>query len=287
MTEPASGRSDEDDQGRIWDAHAGDLMVTASSEDAASDLSDAPPATPSEATQATAPAASSVGRPIRPGALWPRSLTSTTPVPGPAGLAFADMPDRIIAFVLDVIVLSGIGLLLALTIGGAFGGLVSGAQTAGGSLDDPAGRLNIGAFLVVGVAALAISFAYFAWSWVVLRATPGMMMLGLQVGDQADGRSISWDQALLRWLILGIAATLVTFAVTVPSVIGLVVASVALVWLLLLLATAARSSTNQGLHDRAARTVLVKAGRRAAAGPDEFSTSRPRGTRGRGQDGPS
>lgn len=258
MTEPAStaGRTPADDQEGIWGTPADDPGEPAPS--------DAPETIPAESAPLTAPAAPATARPGRPGSTWARSLTSTTQIPGPAGLTFADVPNRIIAFILDVIVLSVIGLLLALVIGGAFGGLVSGAQTAGGSLDDAGGQLNIGAFLVVGIAELAISFAYFAWSWVVLRATPGMMMLGLQVGDQGDGRSISWDQALMRWLVLGIAATLTTFAVFVPSIVGLLVAVVALAWLLVLLTTTAQSPTKQGLHDRIARTVLVKAGRRTA-----------------------
>jgi uncharacterized RDD family membrane protein YckC len=278
MTEPAmtGGRPEADDQERIWDVPGEGLMEGAPS--------GAPLPGPSEATAAPAPPAPAITRPGRPGALWARSLTSTTQLPGPAGLTFADVPDRIIAIILDVIVLSGVGLFLALVIGGAFGGLVSGAQSAGGSLDDTGGQLNIGAFLVVGVAELAISFAYFAWSWVVLRATPGMMMLGLQVGDQGDGRSISWDQALLRWLVLGIAATLTAFAVFVPSILGLLVAIVGLAWLLVLLATTAQSPTKQGLHDRIARTVLVKAARRPAGSADEFSTSRQRRTRDGGQD---
>jgi uncharacterized RDD family membrane protein YckC len=255
MTDPPStvGNPADDQQG-MWGAPAEDPAGQQPP-----DASAPPPAEPAPALAPLAP----TPRPGRPGATWARSLTST-PVPGPAGLTFADVPDRVIAFVLDVIVLSVVGLLLALVIGGAFGGLVSGAQTAGGSLEEGGDALNTGALLVVGIAALAVSFAYFAWSWVVLRATPGMMMLGLQIGDQADGRSISWDQALVRWLVLGVAATLTTFVVFVPDILGLVVSVAAVAWLLALLATAARSPTKQGLHDHVARTVLVKAGRRRA-----------------------
>jgi uncharacterized RDD family membrane protein YckC len=261
MTEPASsqGRSSAANQERIWDAKE---------DDAAAALPPASPegSHPAEATAAAGPAladpGAAGGRSGRPGASWARSLTSATRVPGPAGLTIADVPDRVIAFILDAIVLSIVGLLLALVIGGAFGGLASGAQTAGGSMDAAGGALNVGAFLVVAMAELALSFAYFAWSWVVLRGTPGMKMLGLQIGDQADGHSISWDQALVRWLLLGIAATLATFAVYVPSLVGLVVAIIALLWLTLLLYTTVLSPTKQGLHDRTARTVLVKSSRR-------------------------
>jgi uncharacterized RDD family membrane protein YckC len=193
---------------------------------------------------------------------WSQSLTSSESIPGPAGLWLAEMPDRIIAFVLDVIALAVVGMILAIVLGGLFGGLVSGGTTVGGALDDAGGDLNLGAFLVVGVVATAISFVYFTYSWVVLRSTPGMRLLGLRIGDQRDGRPISWDQALIRWLILGIAATLVTFAVYVPSLLGLSLGVLGLVWLVVVLVTINRSPMKQGLHDRYARTILVRATRR-------------------------
>ena len=258
MTQPASPRvgSSGTDQERIWESREEDGTTAAPA--LAGEPVPRPEAVAPPDAQARHP------RPGRPGATWAQSLTSTAPLPGPAGFTFADVPNRIIAFILDVIVLAIIGVLLALVIGGAFGGVTSGGSAAGGSLDSAAGDLNVGAFLVVGIAALAISFAYFAYSWVVLRGTPGMKLLGLQIGDQADGRSISWDQALVRWLTLGIAATLTTFAVYVPSLLGLLLALGGFTWLLALLYTMAQSPTKQGLHDRYARTVLVRAIRRAA-----------------------
>jgi uncharacterized RDD family membrane protein YckC len=207
---------------------------------------------------------SRAARAPRPAAAWTQSLTSPAPQAGPAGLWFADLPDRIIAFVLDVIALAIVGMFLAIVVGGVFGGLVSGGTTVGGSLDAAGGVLNVGAFLVVAIAATAISFAYFAYSWVMLRATPGMRLLGLRIGDQQDGHPISWDQALVRWLLLGIAATLVTFVVYVPDLVGLLLALLGLAWLGLVLASVSRSPTKQGFHDRRARTILVRAPRRVA-----------------------
>ena len=190
---------------------------------------------------------------------WAQSLTSTSAVPGPAGFYFADVPNRIIAYIIDLIVLAVAGMIISLVIGGIFGGL-----TTPQSLDSAGGDLNMGAFLVVAIAQLAISFAYFGYCWVALRATAGMKMLGLQIGDESDGHSITWNQALIRWLILGIPSILGTFAVFVPSVLGMVLTIIGVIWLLVLLYTIAQSPTKQGLHDRYARTILVKAGRREA-----------------------
>ena len=194
---------------------------------------------------------------------WSASLGSGPAVPGPAGLTYAEVADRVLAFILDVIALAIVGLVLAIVVGGAFGGLV-GAGSVGGPIDAPPAELNVGAFVVVGIVATVISFAYFAYSWVALRSTPGMRLLGLRIGDQRDGRPIAWDQALIRWLIIGIAATFVTFAVYVPSLVGLALAGLGLAWLLVLLVTMSRSPIKQGLHDRYARTILVRSPRRGA-----------------------
>lgn len=244
-------RSPEVDQELIWDA-PGDDGLAVEEDPAAS-----PAGVPARAAGSPSP-----GGPLRlPGSpgTWGQSLTSTAPLPGPAGLLIADVPNRIIAFILDVIALAILGMLLALLIGSAFGGLETGR-----SLESAGGGLNIGAFLVVGVAQLAISFGYFGYSWVMLRGTLGMRMLGLHIGDQTDGHSISWNQALLRWLLLGIAATLATYPVYVPSAVGLVLGILAWAWLGVLLYSMAQSPTKQGFHDRYARTILIRTARRAA-----------------------
>ena len=190
---------------------------------------------------------------------WTQTLTSTAPVPGPAGLFYADVPNRIIAYIIDVIVLGVIGFVVALVLGGILGGIVS-SQT----LDSPGGDLNLLAFIVVGLGNLAISFAYFGYSWTTLRATPGMKLLGLQIGDERDGRSIEWNQALTRWLVLGIPSILASFASYVSSSLGFILSLVGVIWLIVLLYSIAQSPTKQGIHDRYARTIMVKAGRRLA-----------------------
>lgn len=248
-------RSPGTDQERLWDAPPDEVEMLAPEGEEAADPA-APPARPPAARRATRSVGAASG--------WTRSLTSTAAQPGPAGLVLADVPNRIIALILDVIALAVVGLVVALVVGGLFGGLISGSSTAGGDFDGSGGDLNLAAFLVVVVAQLAISFGYFGYAWVMLRATPGMKLLGLVVGDQADGHPIAWDQALLRWLLLGIPATLVTFAVSVPSLLGLVLGLVGFLWLVLLLSTMVRSTGTQGLHDRRARTIVVRAARRPA-----------------------
>ena len=115
------------------------------------------------------------------------------------------------------------------------------------------------AFLVVLVLQLAVSLAYFGGAWTLVGSTFGMRLLGMRIGHEADGARIGWPQSLIRWLILGIPALLSSLAVYVPNAIGLILWALGVAWMALLLYTMAQSPTKQGLHDRYARTILVKA----------------------------
>lgn len=192
---------------------------------------------------------------------WTQSLTSSAPVPGPAGFFYADIPNRLVAYIIDAIALGVLGLIVALVLGGPLGGVVASGE---GAIDGAGGDLHLLAFLVVGLGHLALSFAYLGYSWTAFRGTPGMMLLGLQVGDERDGRSIGWDQALRRWLALGIPSVLAGVVLYVSAAAGFLISLVGLVWLSVLLYSVARSPTRQGIHDRYARTIVVKADRRLA-----------------------
>ncbi len=184
-----------------------------------------------------------------------RTITSTARTPGPAGLYLADVPNRIMALVIDIIVLSLVGFALAWL----FGGLVS----EPGAIDAPGGELDLLAFLVVLVLQLGISLAYFAGLWTYAGVTVGMRLLGLRIGDERDGSPLILRHSLVRWLIVGIPALLTSLVVYVPSAVGLILAVVGMAWLLFLLYTIAQSPSKQGFHDRYAHTILVRARRRA------------------------
>ena len=181
-------------------------------------------------------------------------LTSTARAPGPAGLLYADVPNRVMALILDIILLSVIGFALAWL----FGGLVS----QPGAIDSAGGELDLVPFGVVLALQLAVSFAYFGGSWTLLGFTPGMRLLGLRIGEESEGGAVSWRQSLIRWLLLGVPALLSSLAVYVPNAIGLILGALGVVWMLALLYTMAQSPTKQGLHDRSAHTILIRARRR-------------------------
>lgn len=183
-------------------------------------------------------------------------LTATEHLPGPAGLLYADVPNRIMALVIDVIVLSLTGYLLAVLVGWT-------ESTTGGEIV-PGNGFDLATFLLVLVVQLAISFAYFVALWTVAGSTAGMRLLSLRLGDETDGHRIGPRAASLRWLLLGVPALLASLAVYVPNAIGLILGALGVAWLLLLLYTVAQSPARQGLHDRYAHTIVTKARRRAA-----------------------
>lgn len=185
-----------------------------------------------------------------------RRLTSTVRIPGPGGLLYADVPNRIMALVLDIVVLSVVGFVLAWLAGGLV--------TEPGAIDAAGGQLDVAAFFIVLVLQLLLSFAYFGSLWTVAGTTLGMRLLGLRIGDESDGRPITWRQSAIRWLILGVPALLASAAVYVPNIIGLILGAVGAALLLLLLYTMAQSPTKQGLHDRSAHTIVTKSRRRVS-----------------------
>jgi uncharacterized RDD family membrane protein YckC len=201
----------------------------------------APPPPPAQRTQVPA---------------WTGNLTSTTPVAGPAGYYYADVPNRVIAYIIDIIILAIIGFIVTLITVAIFGPMRT--TTINGTTE------NLGPSLVSALLGLAISAAYFVYLWSAMRGTVGMKVLGLQIGDERDGRSITYQQGFIRWLIIGIPGILATFAGTLGIGLGFLLSLVGVIWLIALLVSIAQSPTKQGYQDRYAHTIMVKAARQAA-----------------------
>ena len=90
----------------------------------------------------------------------------------PSGLVYADVPNRAIAYIIDSIIIFVVVVIVAAVLAGvglAAGGLISS--------------------LVVGIVGLAISAAYFIYTWTSMRATFGMKALSMQIGNAGDGVS--------------------------------------------------------------------------------------------------
>ena len=184
---------------------------------------------------------------------WTASLTSTAPIPGPAGYVYGDVPNRSIAYIIDFIVLFIIGIVISAITLAIFGDKVGNVQSVS--------TLSQLTYQILWYALIA---AYFWYTWTKMRATVGMRLLGMQIGHEADGRTIDNNQAMIRIVAMfgpGFVAGVVSaFALSLAGVVQLV----AFIWFLALLYTTAKSPTHQGLHDQYAHTMVVKAARRAA-----------------------
>jgi uncharacterized RDD family membrane protein YckC len=179
--------------------------------------------------------------------------------------AYAEFPVRAIAFGIDALFL---WLVLQL-IQQARGLVVLWFTRNAPEANDPALVVSAG-FVVVALLLVTLSSAYF---WRVFRATPGQMVLGLFVVERGSGLRLSRARALVRWLAL-YAPLAVVLSYTqlidivfrtefAPDSDPLLIASVAffmpLAWYVVLgLSVLAEGRRGRGLHDRLARSVVVR-----------------------------
>jgi len=159
------------------------------------------------------------------------------------GLVFSSTSARFAAYVTDSFLLSLAGGLFTTTIGS-------------GAAFNPSGGLvwTTGDF-VSSILTVVINGAYFIAFWSGgRRATLGQTLFKIQVGNAFDGRPLSLEQAVRRWL--GLGQFLGVFAVSVGAV-G-IIGVTSLIWTLALFITTISSPTKQGLHDRFANSAVVR-----------------------------
>jgi uncharacterized RDD family membrane protein YckC len=172
-----------------------------------------------------------------------------TPVQaGPEGFVYADVPNRAIAYIIDAIIL-GIVNVVAFAILAAIGLSILSGLT-----------YNYFAGLVLAVVSLVISGAYFIYTWTAMRGTVGMKALGMQIGNARDGKTLTMDQAIRRWIALGAPFGIAQAFNPLPG-IGILLGLVAFAWFIFLLWTTYSSPTKQGFHDTFVNSMVVKATR--------------------------
>jgi uncharacterized RDD family membrane protein YckC len=177
---------------------------------------------------------------------------------GTAGYYYADVPNRAIAYIIDVIILAIIGFIVGIVLGSIIGPTAT--FNPGAARPEDAVTVNTGAALISTIVGTVVNGIYFIGSWIYMRATPGQKVLGMQVGNETDGATLTMNQALIRWVLLG-APFGVAQALVGISGLAVLIGVAAIIWVIVLLVTTAQSPTKQGLHDRYAHSVVVKAGR--------------------------
>jgi uncharacterized RDD family membrane protein YckC len=163
----------------------------------------------------------------------------------------------VVAYIIDIIILAVIGIVVGILVAAIAGPTVTFIDP-----NNPFGNYNVntGAVILSTILSTVVNGIYFVGSWITWRATPGQRVLGMQVGNETDGATLTTNQAITRWILLGapfgIASALVGLS-GLQALIGLA----AVIWIIVLLVTTAQSPTKQGLHDRYAHTVVVKSAR--------------------------
>ena len=204
---------------------------------------------PDPAQAAPAPAAAPVA--------W-ETAAAPAPVPGVAGFVYADVPNRIIALIIDGIILGVINIIITVIVGAVLGqqytittgefGLPTGVET------------NFLSATVTLIVSLAVSAAYWIYTWTALRGSPGLKVLGMQVGNYPDGKTLTQQQAIRRWVALGGPLPIVQSLNQLPF-LGVLIGLGTIIYYVYLLYSTAKSPTKQGFHDKYANSVVVKAAR--------------------------
>lgn len=178
-------------------------------------------------------------------------MTVEAPSAQPSGLVYADVPNRVIAYIIDAILVFIINVIIGAILGGI-------GLTAATITPDLQVSVNYVAAFILGIVGLLVSAAYFIYTWTSMRATIGMRLLGMQIGNAGDGRTITMNQAVRRFLAISAPGILAQVFQPLP-LIGFIIALAALGWYIYLLYTTAKSPTKQGWHDVFANTQVVKA----------------------------
>jgi uncharacterized RDD family membrane protein YckC len=201
----------------------------------------ASPTEPSTANPTGSPAAAAAGPLVD----W--AVPETRPLPGRRQIVYADIPNRVIAYIVDLVAVGiiaiGAGLVLVLAF-------IAGT----GSTNVTSPLFN----LIFNVVTAVIVFAYFFNGWTSRRATLGMRWLGLQIGNATDGATLTLEQGLRRYVALFGPSLVYQFLSPLGAGLAFLLGSFSFVWVLYLLIDTARSDTKQGFHDRFATSLVVK-----------------------------
>jgi uncharacterized RDD family membrane protein YckC len=193
--------------------------------------------------------------PGQPASAW-QAPPAATPVPGTAGFVYADVPNRVIALIIDGIILAIITFIVTAVLYGIVGAPVT-LNLEPGILTT---EVNYVSTLLGAILSLAIGAAYWIYSWTAMRASPGQKMLGMQVGNSPDGATLTQEQAIRRWAVLFAPFSLSQVVYVLPT-LGALLGLATFIYAIYLLYTTAQSPTKQGFHDKFANTVVVKASR--------------------------
>jgi uncharacterized RDD family membrane protein YckC len=159
--------------------------------------------------------------------------------PGPApGVTYADLMTRVIAMIVDGVILWVINIVLIIIAGTI-------ALTTG---------VGLVITLFFGLIWAGVTLVYYVYGWTRMRASFGQKFFNLETVNAADGATLTQPQAIRRWAFLWGPFAL---GAIIP-ILGAIVSLLAVLYSLYLLYTVTQSPKRQGFHDLQSGTVVVK-----------------------------
>ena len=146
----------------------------------------------------------------------------------------AAVTTRVIAYIIDAIILACVLFFLGL--------IISDVSIVGG--------------VMRAIIYAAVGFLYFAYTWITWRASPGQRILGLMTVNAADGATLNWNQATMRWAYL-FGPSVLNSLFPVGGALGALVGLLTLGYYIYLLYTTANDPRKQGFHDKQATTLVT------------------------------
>ena len=183
-----------------------------------------------------------------------------------SGMRFAEVGPRFVAWLVDTMLIGTLSVVLSAPV---YIALLGNYDWDAFLRSASAGNTFMldSQFLLASFAGSVISTVLYAVYFVFLwssggRATLGMRIFKQQIGNAADGATLSMGQAFKRWLAMGYWVSLLS----IVPLLGSVASLASFVWWIILLVTTGSSPTRQGLHDKFANTAIVQ----TAPGPNAW-----------------
>ncbi len=154
---------------------------------------------------------------------WPSPVDALGPA---AGLSFASHGGRLVAYIIDGILITVLAFGVAIALG-----LLTAVLTVMGLVP-----LAVLSSIVLFVAMFAVGLGYLPWFWVNGGATPGMRLFSMRLVRDRDGGPVGWGAAILRLIGMWVSAA---------------VFYLGFVWILI-------DARRRGWHDLIAGTVMVQ-----------------------------
>ncbi|HEV8696218.1 MAG TPA: RDD family protein [Candidatus Limnocylindrales bacterium] len=160
---------------------------------------------------------------------------------------------RLVAYLVDGLVVAGL-----IFVAGSIATVILG-PTVRFDVDGPDGLvLDRSRAVVNAILGTAISALYFVASWTRAGRTPGQALCNLRVAAVGDGSRLSVRDAVVRWVALGAPVALVSLVVRGSPAATAALTLAAAGWSAVLLVTTIFERRHRGLHDRLARSIVIR-----------------------------